>query len=270
MRSRCSTTTSWTGSAPRAGGTSPRTVRSPCCTGGGSARRRRLVRHERRDPRRRPRLRLGRPAVRLRAAADARASTRRRRSTRFVPRSWPGSTSTCASSADAAADEADARRVALLKSGRYTVTRPLEMGRRLAGVDDRPGVAPLAAYGDAVGIAFQLRDDVLGLFGDPGRTGKERRRRSARRQAHAARPAGVAAGPDRPPAASSRPPSATRRSPPVTRNGVARSWRRAAPFASIETLLGRRSTNPLDALRRYPNRPVSRRGTGGARDPARD
>ncbi len=74
-----------------------------------------------------------------------------------------------------AADEADARRVALLKSGRYTVTRPLEMGRRLAADPVSPGVAPaLAAYGDAVGIAFQLRDDVLGLFGDPGRTGKDR------------------------------------------------------------------------------------------------
>jgi geranylgeranyl diphosphate synthase type I len=61
--------------------------------------------------------------------------------------------------------------VALLKSARYTVTRPLELGAALA--PDGPRVAPaLAAYGDAVGIAFQMRDDILGLFGDPAVTGK--------------------------------------------------------------------------------------------------
>lgn len=65
-------------------------------------------------------------------------------------------------------------RVALLKSGRYTVTRPLLLGLALAGEGaPPPGVeAALRSYGDAVGVAFQLRDDVLGLFGDPARTGK--------------------------------------------------------------------------------------------------
>jgi geranylgeranyl diphosphate synthase type I len=71
--------------------------------------------------------------------------------------------------------EDDARRVALLKSGRYTVTRPLQLGLALATGDPPAQVArALMTYGDAVGTAFQLRDDVLGLFGDPARTGKGR------------------------------------------------------------------------------------------------
>ena len=74
--------------------------------------------------------------------------------------------------------EADALHVALLKSGRYTVTRPLQLGaavgRSTAGgaVDTVALDAALTAYGDAVGLAFQLRDDVLGMFGDPSETGK--------------------------------------------------------------------------------------------------
>lgn len=63
-----------------------------------------------------------------------------------------------------------ALRVALLKSARYTVTRPLQLGAAIGG---RP-VPALDVYGDAVGLAFQLRDDVLDLFGDPSRTGKPR------------------------------------------------------------------------------------------------
>lgn len=72
---------------------------------------------------------------------------------------------------DALAGEDQARRVALLKSGRYTVTRPLQMGAAL-GEPDAVLDAALRAFGDAVGLAFQLRDDVLGLFGDPAETGK--------------------------------------------------------------------------------------------------
>lgn len=64
-------------------------------------------------------------------------------------------------------------RVALLKSGRYTVTRPLLLGAAVSqSPRDRALEAALHAYGDAVGVAFQLRDDVLGLFGDPAVTGK--------------------------------------------------------------------------------------------------
>jgi geranylgeranyl diphosphate synthase type I len=73
--------------------------------------------------------------------------------------------------ASADADPAQARRVALLKAGRYTVTRPLHLGAAIGGADLDLRAA-LTSYGDAVGVAFQLRDDVLGLFGDPGATGK--------------------------------------------------------------------------------------------------
>jgi geranylgeranyl diphosphate synthase, type I len=63
-----------------------------------------------------------------------------------------------------------ARTTTLLKSGRYTVTGPLSLGAALAGL---PGLPPgLSRYGDLVGEAFQLSDDLLGAFGDPQRTGK--------------------------------------------------------------------------------------------------
>jgi geranylgeranyl diphosphate synthase, type I len=65
----------------------------------------------------------------------------------------------------------EAMRVALLKSGRYTVTRPLLLGAAIGGPNAHLA-SLLTAYGDAVGVAFQLRDDVLGLFGDPSTTGK--------------------------------------------------------------------------------------------------
>ncbi|HVM20371.1 MAG TPA: polyprenyl synthetase family protein [Egibacteraceae bacterium] len=69
------------------------------------------------------------------------------------------------------ASEDIALRVALLKSGRYTVTRPLQMGAAIGGAGPALDDA-LCRYGDAIGVAFQLRDDVLGLFGDPQATGK--------------------------------------------------------------------------------------------------
>ena len=63
-----------------------------------------------------------------------------------------------------------ARRIARLKSGRYTIQRPLQLGALLA---DCPALADdLSRYGDPLGEAFQLRDDVLGVFGDQDRTGK--------------------------------------------------------------------------------------------------
>lgn len=62
-----------------------------------------------------------------------------------------------------------ARTTTLLKSGRYTVTGPLRLGAALTGAQ-LP--ADLTRYGDLVGEAFQLRDDLLGVFGDPRRTGK--------------------------------------------------------------------------------------------------
>jgi geranylgeranyl diphosphate synthase type I len=58
-----------------------------------------------------------------------------------------------------------------MKSGRYTIERPLELGAAAA----RGGTAvsaALAHYGKAMGEAFALRDDLLGVWGDPVRTGK--------------------------------------------------------------------------------------------------
>jgi geranylgeranyl diphosphate synthase type I len=63
-----------------------------------------------------------------------------------------------------------ARITASLKSGQYTVTGPLRLGAALAGMPRLP--AGISRYGDLVGEAFQLRDDLLGVFGDPRRTGK--------------------------------------------------------------------------------------------------
>jgi geranylgeranyl diphosphate synthase type I len=57
------------------------------------------------------------------------------------------------------------------KSAKYTIERPLHMGAALAGAGPEV-VAALRAYGLPLGIAFQLRDDVLGVFGDPAETGK--------------------------------------------------------------------------------------------------
>ena len=57
------------------------------------------------------------------------------------------------------------------KSGNYTVRRPLELGAALAGCDGAARAA-LSRYGALVGEAFQLRDDLLGVFGRPSVTGK--------------------------------------------------------------------------------------------------
>jgi geranylgeranyl diphosphate synthase type I len=64
-----------------------------------------------------------------------------------------------------------ASQVARYKSAKYTVERPLHLGGRLAGADDAL-LAAYSAFGLPLGEAFQLRDDVLGVFGDPSETGK--------------------------------------------------------------------------------------------------
>lgn len=61
--------------------------------------------------------------------------------------------------------------IARRKSGNYTVRRPLEMGAAMADCDDRT-LTQLGLYGADVGEAFQLRDDLLGVFGPPATTGK--------------------------------------------------------------------------------------------------
>jgi geranylgeranyl diphosphate synthase type I len=57
------------------------------------------------------------------------------------------------------------------KSAKYTVERPLHLGAALAG-GSAALTAAYSAYGLPLGEAFQLRDDVLGVFGDPAQTGK--------------------------------------------------------------------------------------------------
>ena len=69
-------------------------------------------------------------------------------------------------------DLAHARQVARMKSGAYTVQRPLQLGRR-GGRRRRAGGRPrITRYGREVGEAFALRDDLLGVWGDPRLTGK--------------------------------------------------------------------------------------------------
>ncbi|MCG8922600.1 polyprenyl synthetase family protein [Lentzea sp. CC55] len=62
-------------------------------------------------------------------------------------------------------------RVAALKTAAYTVERPLHLGAALAGAD-ADVVDCLRAYGHDIGVAFQLRDDLMGVFGDASVTGK--------------------------------------------------------------------------------------------------
>jgi geranylgeranyl diphosphate synthase, type I len=73
--------------------------------------------------------------------------------------------------ASAAESIASAMNVDIFKTARYTVSRPLQLGAAAAA--DRPDVQDLfQQFGTDLGIAFQLRDDVLGVFGDPAVTGK--------------------------------------------------------------------------------------------------
>ena len=77
-----------------------------------------------------------------------------------------------------------ALRVVTYKSAKYTVERPLQLGGELAAAAagreeawrtaraDAALRAAFTGYGIPIGIAFQLRDDILGVFGDPAKTGK--------------------------------------------------------------------------------------------------
>ncbi|CAB4788172.1 unannotated protein [freshwater metagenome] len=62
-------------------------------------------------------------------------------------------------------------RIARYKSGKYTVERPLHFGAVIAGAD-KSTLELFSRYGLPLGEAFQLRDDILGVFGDPSETGK--------------------------------------------------------------------------------------------------
>jgi geranylgeranyl diphosphate synthase type I len=61
--------------------------------------------------------------------------------------------------------------VITFKSAKYTIERPLHMGAYLSGADEQT-IQTLSNYGLPLGIAFQLRDDILGVFGDEKITGK--------------------------------------------------------------------------------------------------
>jgi len=66
---------------------------------------------------------------------------------------------------------ASAMTVNIYKTASYTISRPLQFGASAAA--DRPDVlAVFHEFGTSLGVAFQLRDDVLGVFGDPAVTGK--------------------------------------------------------------------------------------------------
>ena len=66
-----------------------------------------------------------------------------------------------------------AERICRYKSGKYTIERPLHLGALLAAPTRGDELIPvLSAYGLPLGDAFQMRDDVLGAFGDTAITGK--------------------------------------------------------------------------------------------------
>lgn len=73
--------------------------------------------------------------------------------------------------AQAQASVAGTRRIAMYKSAKYTIERPLHIGAALLNRFDELA-KPLSAYGLPLGEAFQLRDDILGAFGNADSTGK--------------------------------------------------------------------------------------------------
>ena len=69
------------------------------------------------------------------------------------------------------ADVATAMTVLRYKSAKYSIERPVQIGAALGGASDAQ-LEQLSAYGLPLGEAFQLRDDLLGVYGDPATTGK--------------------------------------------------------------------------------------------------
>jgi geranylgeranyl diphosphate synthase type I len=65
-----------------------------------------------------------------------------------------------------------AERICRYKSGKYTIERPLHLGALLAAPSRDDLIPVLSTYGLPLGDAFQMRDDVLGAFGDTAITGK--------------------------------------------------------------------------------------------------
>jgi len=64
-------------------------------------------------------------------------------------------------------------KIARYKSGKYSIERPLHYGAALASPENKETFYQIySEYGLPLGEAFQLRDDLLGVFGDPSQTGK--------------------------------------------------------------------------------------------------
>lgn len=63
-------------------------------------------------------------------------------------------------------------KVARYKSGKYSIERPLHFGAAIANQNPEKYYPIYSAYGLPLGEAFQLRDDLLGVFGDTAQTGK--------------------------------------------------------------------------------------------------
>jgi geranylgeranyl diphosphate synthase type I len=99
---------------------------------------------------------------------------------------------------DPPAEEDRARAVTRAKSARYTVEHPLVLGAAAAAADGE-ALARMRRIGLPLGEAFQLRDDLLGVFGDPATTGKPAGDdlREGKRTVLVARAAGRAEGADR-------------------------------------------------------------------------
>jgi geranylgeranyl diphosphate synthase type I len=64
-----------------------------------------------------------------------------------------------------------AEKVILYKTAKYSIEAPLRIGAAFAGADPAT-MNSFTQFGIPLGIAFQLRDDILGVFGDPSVTGK--------------------------------------------------------------------------------------------------
>ncbi len=64
-----------------------------------------------------------------------------------------------------------AEKVILYKTAKYSIEAPLRIGAAFAGADQAT-LNSFTSFGIPLGIAFQLRDDILGVFGDPSVTGK--------------------------------------------------------------------------------------------------
>ena len=84
---------------------------------------------------------------------------------------WPHRAGDAELSADLDRALAAAERVVEFKASRYTAVRPCQFGAALAGAPERV-LDGLARFASPLGRAFQYRDDLLGVFGDPAVTGK--------------------------------------------------------------------------------------------------